>query len=292
MDEGRIGAVRITRIHESVLTEVASAWFLGFDREALRPHDRWLIPNHFDPVADTITMPVHSWLLRDGRRTILIDTCCGNHKDRLGIPGFHQLDTPYLERLAAAGVQPEQVDYVLCTHLHMDHLGWNTRLLDGRWVPTFPNAKYVISRTEYEHVARKAEPESALLNRLIYRDSVLPVVEAGQALFVDGEDCLEDILTIRPAPGHSPGHVRIELSSDGAMGVFSGDLIHSPIQAPFWRWSTRFCEDPAQSAATRRDLLAFCAEHDALLLPGHFNVDHVARARVDGDAFALDFGWG
>lgn len=288
MDEGLIGAVRVTRVHETVLVEDARSWFPDFDAEALAPHLPWLAPRHYDPPTGRILMPVQSWVLRDGRRTILVDTCCGNHKDRLGIPGMHGLDTPYLERLAAAGVRPEAVDFVLCTHLHLDHVGWNTRLADGRWVPTFPNARYVFSRAEFDKLA---DPRAGALDRLIFQDSVAPLLEAGQVLLVEGEHNLEDLLTIRPAPGHSPGHVRIELASDGALGVFSGDIIHSPIQAPFWRWSTRFCEDPAQAARTRGDLLAFCAETGALLLPGHFNHDPVARVRVAGDGFGLDFGW-
>jgi glyoxylase-like metal-dependent hydrolase (beta-lactamase superfamily II) len=285
MDERLIGDVRVTRLPEMVLVERAADLFPNFDAEAARAHEPWLAPHHYDPAAGTITMPVSSWLLRAGGWTILIDTCCGNHKDRLGIPGMHQLQTPFLERLAAAGVAPETVDFVLCTHLHLDHVGWNTQLIGGRWVPTFPNARYVVSRTELEHAASAP----GRLERLVYQDSIAPVVAAGLVETVDGEHGLLDLLTLRPAPGHSPGHVWIELASAGALGVFCGDIVHSPIQAPFWRWSTRYCEDPVQATATRRRLLDVCAETGALLLPAHFNHKPVARVRADGDVFALAF---
>lgn len=288
MIEGRIGEMRITRVHETVLFEDARSWFPDFDAAALEAHLSWLAPQHYDPRTGRIAMPVHSWLLRDGRRTILIDTCCGAHKDRLGIPGMHRLDAPYLQRLAAAGVAPEAVDFVLCTHLHLDHVGWNTRLADGRWVPTFPNARYVFSRAELD---RLAAPDAGALDRLVFQDSVAPLLEAGQAIATDGAHSLEDVLLIRPAPGHSSGHVRIELEGGGDLGIFAGDIIHSPIQAPLWRWSTRFCDDPAQAARTRGELLAFCAERGALLMPGHFGGPGVARVQAAGDGFGLRFGW-
>jgi glyoxylase-like metal-dependent hydrolase (beta-lactamase superfamily II) len=123
--------------------------------------------------------------------------------------------------------------------LHVDHVGWNTRLENGRWVPTFPNARYVLSRTEYEVAKKEASgPNSRSLFTQVFEDSIHPVVEAGKACLVDGIHELIDQLTLRPAPGHSPGHFRIELRSQGAVGVFAGDILHSPIQVPFWEWST------------------------------------------------------
>jgi glyoxylase-like metal-dependent hydrolase (beta-lactamase superfamily II) len=135
------------------------------------------------------------------------------------------LSTRYCERMAKLGVTTNDVDYVLCTHLHVDHVGWNTRLHNGRWVPTFPNAQYVLSRTEYEAAKKDAlNPTSQPLFRHLFEDSIHPIVEAGKACLVDGVHELLDQLTLRPAPGHSPGHFRIELRSQGAVGVFAGDI--------------------------------------------------------------------
>ena len=194
--------------------------------------------------------------------------------------------------LTAAGLTVEDVDYVLCTHLHLDHVGWNTRLEDGRWVPTFPNARYLMSRTEYEATERMAQsPASPPFLREVFEDSIFPVVAAGRADIVDDYHELLDSIVLRPAPGHSPGNVRIELRSQGEIGVFSGDILHSPIQVPFWRWSSVACWDKEMAANTRRELLQFCAAEHALLLSGHFEAPHVGRIKASGDTFAIDMAW-
>jgi glyoxylase-like metal-dependent hydrolase (beta-lactamase superfamily II) len=290
---GRIGGVEIGRAFDSfILGETMQAWFPDFNRDAVKPHEHWLCPAHYDPESGHFPLPVHSWLARIGGANVLIDTCLGNDKLRPGLPEGHRLATRYLERLADVGLSPDDIDYVLCTHLHVDHIGWNTRLKNGRWVPTFPNARYVFSRAEYE-AAKKAvsDPASRPFERQMFEDSIHPVAEAGKACLVDGMHELLDHLTLRPAPGHSPGHLRIELRSQGAVGVFAGDLLHSPIQVPLWEWSTRVCWDGKMAAATRRDLLEFCASENALLMPGHFEAPHVGRIKRAGETFAIDFGW-
>lgn len=290
--EGMVGAVEIARVFERNLIAPAHVWFPTFDREALRPHEHWLCPHHFDTATGTFTMPVQSFILRDDRHTILIDTCIGNHKDRDGTPQMHMLDEPYLERLAAVGVSPEDVDYVMCTHLHVDHIGWNTQLIDGRWVPTFPNARYVMSKTEYDLTKAEAEaPEVSTFLRNCYQDSLLPIVEAGRELFVDGMDELLDLVTFRPAPGHTPGNMQIELRSQGNCAIFAGDILHSPMQIPMWEWSSMVCADAAGSAISRRALLERCVEEGALLVPGHFEAPHAGRIREDRGTFTIDFGW-
>jgi glyoxylase-like metal-dependent hydrolase (beta-lactamase superfamily II) len=286
-EEGRVGQLLVTGVYETDIVAEAKDFLIGFDEAALAPHLSWLAPDHFDPASGEIRMPVRTWIVRDGRRTFLIDTCLGNHKDRRRVAGLHQLEIPWLERLAAAGVTPDGVDYVLCTHLHLDHVGWNTRLENGRWVPTFPNAKYVIAKAELDHFRAAEGP----FDRLVWNDSVAPVVEAGQVEAVDGEDLIAGLLAIKPTPGHTPGHIRLELRSGGELGVFSGDILHSPVQAPFWRWSTTFCSNPDQSAETRRETLAYCASEGALLIPAHFHKTPVARVSEAGDGFGLRFGW-
>lgn len=290
---GRIGAVEVGRVLDSyLLGETMQGWFPDFTREAVEPHVHWLCPHYYDPESGRLPMPVHSWLLRVGSTNVLIDTCIGNHKSRPDKFEMHMLNTRYLERLKELGAAPEEIDYVLCSHLHLDHVGWNTRLENGRWVPTFPNAKYVFSRVEYE--AAKQEAASATCPpflRNVFEDSVFPVVEAGKACLVDGVHELLDALTLRPAPGHSPGHVRIELASKGERGVFAGDMLHSPVQVPLWPWSTRVCWDRPMASRARRELLEFCASENALLLPCHFEAPYVGRIRATGETFAIDFGW-
>ncbi len=290
---GRVGAVEIGRILDSsLLGFTAQRWFPDFDRQLLKPHEHWLCPQHYDPECGRIPMPVHSWVLRVGKFNVLIDTCMGNDKNRAEFPEMHMLTNRYLERMADMGLTPEDIDYVLCTHLHLDHVGWNTRLHNGRWVPTFPNAQYVISRREY--VAAKEEaanPATPAFIRNTFEDSIHPIVESGKACLVDDVYELLDCLTLRSAPGHSPGHVRIELKSQGASGVFAGDILHSPIQIPFWQWSSFVCWNQSMAAAARRELLEYCCAENALLIPGHFAAPHVGRISAVKDTFEIDFGW-
>lgn len=292
---GKIGAVEIARVYDSSLVgETMQHWFPDFDRALVREHEHWLCPTHYDAETGHFPMPVHSYVFELNGKIVLIDTCNGNHKNRpgFGFAELHMLETRYLERLAAQGVRPEDVDFVLCTHLHLDHVGWNTQFADGRWVPTFPNARYIFSRTEYE--ATKAEAARTGIPdflRYVFEDSVYPIVEAGLADLVDDEHEIMNGLRLTPAPGHSPGHVRIELRSQGQVGIFSGDLLHSPVQVPFWWWSSIVCWDRELSAQTRRKLLEDCASEGAVLLAGHFEAPHVGRIRSRGDRFEIAFGW-
>lgn len=289
---GRIGAVEIARVYETTTTLNVKSWFPGLDPAALQPHLAWLAPRFLDPVTGDFPLPIQSWVLRSKGRTILIDTCYGNDKDRPGYADADHLHTPYLDRLKAVGVAPEEVDIVLCTHLHIDHVGWNTRLVDGRWVPTFPNARYIWSRIEREDAARTSvAPATRPFLRPVYGDSVLPILKAGLAQEVDGVFALDDNILVRPAPGHSPGHVRVELRSNGGLAVFAGDLLHSPIQIPLWRQSSVADADPALAARSRHDLLSFCADEGALLIPGHFPEPHVGHITRQRDSFAIRFDW-
>ncbi len=181
MTEVKLGAATVQRIEETYEPNFdAKMFFPDWTPEVVQQHRDWLIPNHYEEASNSLKLSVHSWLLTVGGKRILIDTCVGNHKPRPHRPKWHLMETKYLERLKAAGVEPDQVDMVMCTHLHVDHVGWNTRLENGKWVPTFKNAKYVFSRTDYDHYLKlDNDPKTGPVNAGSFRDSVLPVVEAG-----------------------------------------------------------------------------------------------------------------
>lgn len=185
----RIGEAIVTRIEELLGPAFRPQELLAtFDRAVLEEHLHWMEPNYYVSATDQFVMSVHSWLIRTPRHNILVDTCYGNGKQRPGSPHVHQLDTPYLDRLRAEGVAPEDIDYVLCTHLHVDHVGWNTRLRDGRWVPTFPKAKYVFSRDELNFWNPANNPHLPEEPRAVFADSILPVIAARQDLVVGMTD--------------------------------------------------------------------------------------------------------
>jgi len=294
MQTWTIGSSTVTRIGEQIGPSdfVAASFLPQLVRDRFEPHLSWLVPTHYDPARDRLITSNHAWLVRTGRHTILIDSCAGNHKERPWMPRFHQLDTPFLRHLREAGAAPESIDFVLCTHLHVDHVGWNTRLVDGRWVPTFPNARYLFSRTENDAWrpdggTRRQEVGGA--SAAMYDDSVLPVIQAGQAQLLDGAHAIDDQLLIEPAPGHTPGHVLLKLKDGAEAAVFCGDAVHHPIQVYEPSWNSRFCEDPVQAALTRRAVLDHCAAHRALLFPTHFAAPHVAAIDEEGGRFRPRF---
>lgn len=293
MQSWTIGDVNVTRIEEQLgfASRAPEQYLDGFERETLERHLGWLVPHHYSPAEDRLITSIHSWLIRTPHHTILLDSCAGNNKDRPGFPRFHQLETDYLDRLRRAGVAPEQVDIVLCTHLHADHVGWNTMLQNGRWVPTFPNAQYLFSKIENEIGDPRRNPAAELdLQRGgAYRDSVLPVMEAGQAVLVEGHHAIDDGMTIYPAPGHTHGHVALRLANSSGRAVFCGDVIHHVLQVYAPHWNSKFCELPDLARATRRLMLNECAEDRSLLFPGHFGAPHVVRIGRTAGGFAAEF---
>ena len=283
----RIGEVAISRVEENAGPSFKPhALFPDWTEAALEKHRHWLVPRCYDERSGRFLMSLHSWIVRTDRHTILVDTCVGNDKTRSRAM-WNRLSTPWLDRLRAAGVQPEEVDFVLCTHLHTDHVGWNTRLSNGRWVPTFPNAKYLFSKTDYDYWGEKNREAPALDNA--YNDSVLPVVEAGRAVMIDGGHAIDDRFLIEPAPGHTPGHVTMRLTSQGESALFTGDIMHHPLQVFEPHWNSHFCEWPEEAAKTRRRVLESLADTPTLMLPAHFAAPHCGHVHRDGDGFRFAF---
>lgn len=283
----RIGDVEVSRVTERLFTTITpGALFPDWNPAVLDEQRGWLAPEHMDPALEHTVLSVHTWVLKTPRHVILVDTGIGNGKDRPFSALFHNLDNPYLERLALAGVTPEQVDYVLMTHLHVDHVGWNTRLVDGEWKPTFPNAKYVFAQAEQDFYATPAGARRLC----VFQDSVLPLIEAGvtQTIPDDGGEYLEGI-AFHPTPGHSFRHMAISLQSQGQTAIFSGDVMHHPLQVYRPAWNSVFCDTPEQARASREWLLEYAVRNDAAVFPAHFAGPSAGRIRREGDAYAWRF---
>lgn len=241
------------------------------DIAAIQSHRALLEPDHVDFLAGDVLLGLHSLLLRIGRLTVLIDTCVGEHKQRPLRADWHERQaTGYVERLARAGVRPEDVDIVLCTHLHADHVGWNTRLENGRWVPTFPKARYLIGGTELAYWRNEEERDPGRRNHGAYRDSVLPVVEAGLVETVEDGFELARGAEIVGLPGHSPGQIGLCLHCSGERrAFFCGDVVQTPVQVLRPDWSSQFCADRTRATRTRIELFELAAETGSFVIPAH-----------------------
>lgn len=257
-------------------------FYLDATRELIEPHLDWLQPDAICPDTGKLKITIQSYLVKTDHHTILLDSCVGCGKTNPRYPFWHQrTDTRWLDGLIASGVNPEDVDYVMCTHLHADHIGWNTRMLNGRWVPTFPNAKYIISRTDVDHFSLIAEQDRAAA----YNESVLPVIEAGQAVLVDGDFALDDNVRLEATPGHTPGHVAIALSSAKKGAVMCGDVIHSPIQCIYPHWRTVVDTDPELARRTRIQFLETESSSGRLILTSHFPAPSTGFVKQSGETF-------
>jgi glyoxylase-like metal-dependent hydrolase (beta-lactamase superfamily II) len=295
----QIGSATATRIDEIPLPNVVpSLLYPDLDAGALEQYGRFLTNGSYDPNAGTLTESIHTWLVRLSGYNILIDTGVGNGKTLPATPQFAHLDLPYLDRLLAAGVQPEEVDFVLMTHVHTDHVGWNTRYQDGSWVPAFPKAKYIFSRVEQRYNAslsgHKPAPDlpPATLGKPVrqpasdmYDQSVAPIIESGLAelIDVDGAEFLDGI-SFLPTPGHSVDHASIRLRSHGQEALFWGDVMHHPLQVYRPDLRSVYCEFPGASRASREWILAYASENNTLCFTSHFaenSAGYVSR-RTDG----------
>jgi len=286
--------IRIGDITIDAVIEREGPWrrpedfFPAFDRAVFDAHLPSMEPEVYDSALGLLVMTYQTFVVRTPKVTILVDTCTGEHKGHpapFDFPGKER----WREELFALGVTFDSVDYVFCTHLHIDHTGWNTTLQDGRWVPTFPNAKYIFHKGEYaaweaEH-KRGANPPGT-----VFRDNCLPIVEAGQALLVDDDFALDDMVTLTPTPGHSPCHCCVNLHSKGMRAVVTGDMMHHAIQCREPDWSVNPDWDQAEAARSRRAFLSAVADTDTLILPIHFPRPTAGRVLSDGpDRFNYRF---
>jgi glyoxylase-like metal-dependent hydrolase (beta-lactamase superfamily II) len=264
-----VGDTVVTKIVDMIEPFDAARAFPGADLTEFDKHLDWLTPYFYDPAPKAIILSFHSYLVRVGGKTILIDTCIGNHKSRAPmLPSWHLREGPWLDTLAQAGARPEQVDYVMCTHLHADHVGWNTRMENGRWVPTFPKARYVFHRKEIEAVQARLSQDA--YNSPSYVDSVLPVLETKQADLVDTDHDFLPGVHVCQTPGHSPGHYSVELTSNGRRAVMSGDLLHNAVQVARPDWITTFCGDKQAAVKQRTAFVDKHADQDITLFAAHF----------------------
>lgn len=275
----KVGGVTITKI-----VEIEGAGGTRFILPQAAPdvirEMEWLIPR-YATAEGKLRMSIHAYVLEAGARRIMVDTGLGNDKQGRHIPLWNNMNTPFLFKLAEAGFAPETIDTVICTHLHVDHVGWNTKLVAGQWVPTFPNAKYLFGRIEYDFWNGFEESRE---QKAVFADSVQPVVDAGQAELIPNETQICDEVSTFPTPGHSPGHLSIRIRSEGEEAILLGDVAHHPCQFEHLDWSSTFDSDPAASARMREHLFGKLAGTATRVFGGHFDPGYVVR---EGRAFRL-----
>ena len=283
-----IGDIRITRVLEyAAPTHDPAFLFPDLPQAVLTQHQAWMAPHHWVPEMNRLIVTIQLWVIHAGSNIIVVDTGVGNHKPRAAAR-MNQLNGLVLPWLEAAGAAPDKVTHVVHTHLHSDHVGWNTVLVDGRWVPTFPNARYVMPRLDFDHYREALQSGPDPIIDSAFADSVMPIVEAGLVDFVADGDEVADLLVAEAAPGHSVGQLTYRLRSRGEEGLFSADVMHSPIQIAVPSFNTRYCIWPDQARKTRAGLLAREAQRGTLIMPMHFGAPNCGYIRREGDGYRFE----
>lgn len=277
----RIGDIVVTRVQE---IEAPGLEFVIPDAtpERLRAID-WLRP-HFVTSGGHALASIHALVVESGGRRIVVDTCVGNDKRGRPVPAWNRRQGRFLEDLDEAGFATASIDTVVCTHLHVDHVGWNTRLVGDRWVPTFASARYLAVRAEYEHWLGETDAVGAA----VFADSVAPVMDAGLMDLVASTATVADGVVLEPTPGHTPGHVSVRIESKGERAVITGDLLHHPAQFAHPEWRAAPDVDPDLACATRRAFFERYADGETLVIGTHFAGATAGRLVRDGTAFRLD----
>lgn len=261
-----VGDVSIVKVVDVIEPMSPKVLYVDKSRDDFDPHLDWLRP-HFLDEQKSMLLSIHSLIVQTGHHTVLIDTCLGNDKESAGFPQWNNRQGSFLSDLAAAGCPPESIDYVFCTHMHIDHTGWNTRKVDGRWVPTFPNARYLFNKAEWDGI--KDLP--GVHEQAVLRQNLLPIVEADQVQWVDGAWEIDDVVRLLPTPGHTPGHCSVSVTSAAGRAVITGDMMIHPVQIAEPQWQQSADADKALAAATRTAFVQDHCDTDVLVLGTHFN---------------------
>ncbi len=280
----KIGDVTVSRIVEMEIPipyHPESAFLTEATPDALRATP-WLYP-HFVTEEGHLVLSIHALLVQAPGVNLLVDTCVGNDKPR-ALLGGEAVQTEFLKSLEAAGCPRESIDTVVCTHLHVDHVGWNTMLKDGEWVPTFPNARYLIGRREYEHWRSEGDDEQ----QAILGDSVQPIFDYGLATLVEMNHRVSDEVRLTPTPGHTPGHVSVLIESKGEQAMITGDMLHHPCQFAHPDWSPSFDSDPVAGAHMRRAVMEGVAGAPVLVIGTHFAAPTAGHVHRDGEGFRFE----
>lgn len=285
-----IGDAQVSNVIEySGPTHDPGFLFPGIAPDLIAPYESWLGPNHWSARLQKFIITIQLWVVQAGANVILIDGGVGNRKPRKA-QRMNLLNTLVPSWLAAAGAAPDEVTHVVHTHMHVDHVGWNTRLDGEHWVPSFPKARHLFPRRDYVDLK-----EGIVAGRIggdlavAFADSVQPIFDAGLAELIDETETeVAGCLAVEPVPGHTAGMLSYRLRSRGEEGIFSGDVMHSPMQIVVPALNTAFCEHPALARATRPEFLARAADRDALVMPCHFGAPYCGRIRRQGDGFVFE----
>jgi glyoxylase-like metal-dependent hydrolase (beta-lactamase superfamily II) len=283
-----IGEIKVSRVLEyAAPTHDPAFLFPDLDQSRLTANRSWLAPHHWVESMNRLIVTIQLWVVHAGGNVIIVDTGVGNRKPRTA-DRMNELNGLVIPWLTAAGAAPERVTHVAQTHLHSDHVGWNTVLRGGRWEPTFPNARYLIPRLDFDHYrAALAQAPDPIIDAS-FSDSVMPVVDAGLVDFIEPGDEIAGVLKVEAAPGHSVGMVNYRLGSRGEEGLFSADVMHSPIQIVEPWLNTTYCALPEVARKTRATLLEREARSGALIMPMHFGIPHCGFIRSHAGGFIFE----
>jgi glyoxylase-like metal-dependent hydrolase (beta-lactamase superfamily II) len=288
MQSRMLGDIRISRVLEYAgPTHDPAFLFPDLPQAEVDRHAAWLNPTHYIASMNRLIVTIQLWIVHAGNNVIIIDSGVGNHKPR-GAARMNMLNTLVMPWLEAAGAGPKDVTHVVHTHLHMDHVGWNTVKVDGKWVPTFPNARYLIPRADFDHFKHECAHGGSPIIDQSFDDSVLPVVDAGLVDFIDDQAEIAGCLGTEPAPGHCPGQLIYHIRSKEQAGIFCGDIMHSPLQIAIPDLNSTYCSDAKLARATRAKLLAHAADSGALLMPSHFGAPHCGYVRRKGSGYVFE----
>ena len=282
----QVGDVTITSVAESDTPTSPRFLYDGVGKnDVLARADAapWLRP-HFVSDEGYLLQRIHCCVIEAGDHRIAVDTCVGNDKQRAN-PFWHEQQGPFLDDLAAAGFPPESITHVVCTHLHVDHVGWNTRLVDGEWVPTFPKAEYLFCRAEYDHW----ESTDDLFGDGVFDDSVAPIVAAGLVEMIDPDHQICDEVSFQSTPGHTPGHISVVVTSNGKRAIITGDMAHTPLQLADPDLSSMFDTDQDEARATRHEVFPDWANGETLVIGTHFGAPTGGIMVRDGQGYKLEF---